>query len=313
MGYKSFISVFVLIAFCNGKSFFYDGRLFEDGKDARISAMAGVSDSFFDLSDCILEKKSSPTIDFSYKSKFANLVKINSLSLLLPNKNKPILLKLTNRLVDEIYDTRSAWDDDGDFIPEAGEIDYFKIDQIQQQEIGISISTVRLLEKFMLGFSFKPHFIRLAEYSAYGTSIDMSTIKQLSNNLNIMLNIENIYAFKYWNSGLFEKFSPIIKGGMFYRGSMVNGGFYLERNNKNHNYYQYRMGVEMIKDNNFFFRLGYSYKNSLSIGFGIKTYIMNIDYAYIFPMEENLPDFNQIISLKIILEDLFFLKGKIKP
>ena len=313
MEYKSFIIIFVLITYCFGESSFYDGRLFEDGKDARISAMAGVSHSIFDLSNCILENQSSPTIDFSYKSKFDNLVKINSFSILLPNNNKPILLKLTNRLIDEIYDTRSAWDDDGDFIPESGEIDYFKIDQIQQQEIGISISTIKLLETYMLGFSFKPNFIKLAEYSAYGASFDISAMKQLSNSLNIMMSIENIYAFKYWNSGSFEKFSPIINGGMFYKGTIVNGGIYLERDIKNPNYYQHHLGVEMIKDDKFFFRLGHSYKHSLSIGFGIKTYVMNIDYAYIYLIENNLPAFNQILSFKIILEDLIFLKGKIKP
>lgn len=313
MEYKSVILFFVLISCCFGETSFYDGRLFEDGEGARISAMAGVSHLFFDLSDCILEKQSSPTIDFSYKSKFANLVKINSFSILLPNKNKPILLKLTNRLVDQIYDTRSAWDDDGDFIPESGEIDYFKIDQIQQQEIGISISTIKLLKTYMIGFSFKPNFIRLAEYSAYGASFDISTIKQFSNSLSIMMSIENLYAFKYWNSGSFEKFSPIINGSIFYKSSMVNGGVYLERDIKDQNYYQYHIGVEMIKDDKIFFRLGHSYKNSLSIGLGVKTHIVNIDYAYIYPIEKNLPDFNQIISFKIILEDLIFLKGKIKP
>ena len=40
---------------------------------------------------------------------------------------------------------------------------------------------------------------------------------------------------------------------------------------------------------------------------------MNIDYAYIYLIENNLPAFNQILSFKIILEDLIFLKGKIKP
>ena len=99
----------------------------------------------------------------------------------------PLYLSIVNRVVNKIPDTRSAWTDDGDFIPESGEIDYFKIDQIQQQEIGISIATIKLLKTYMLGFSFKPNFIRLAEYSAYGASFDISTIKQLSNNLNIII------------------------------------------------------------------------------------------------------------------------------
>ena len=313
MKHEVCILVGILVSFCFADFSAYGNEFYKDGENARISAMGGVSDLYISLTDCILNDNVHSSINFSYKNKFSNLAKVSSFSILFPDNKKPIFLKLINRSVDEIYDTNSAWTDDGDFIPEAGEINYFKIKEIKQQEIGVSLTTVRSFKSYVIGFSFKPSFINLAEFSGYGFSFDIMTLKRLSRKLNFIMEVNDLFSIKYWNTESFEKFIPMIRSGMFYRNSFINGGFYFGGNIDDNISNQYNVGIEFIKDEYIFFRLGASHENLFSIGFGIKTSILNLDYGYLHPMEKFFSNATQIISLKISLNDLVLLRGKIKP
>ena len=313
MKYEPYVLFGILVSFCFADFSAYGNEFYKDGENSRISAMGGVSDLYISLTDCIFNNDVHSSFNFSYKNKFSNLAKVSSFSILFPDKKKPIFLKLINRSIDEIYDTNSAWIDDGDFVPEAGEIDYFKIKEIKQQEIGISLTTVRSFKSYLIGFSFKPSFINLAEFSGYGFSFDIITLKQLSRKLNFIMEVNDLFAFKYWNTESFEEFSPMIRSGVFYGNSFFNGGFYFGGNINDDTPYKYNVGIEFIKDEYMFFRAGTSYENLFSIGFGIKTSILNIDYGYLHSMEKNFSNATQIISLKISLDDLVLLRGKIKP
>ena len=66
-------------------------------------------------------------------------------------------------------------------------------------------------------------------------------------------------------------------------------------------------------NNNIYYRLGTSHENRFSMGIGFKTSIINIDYGYLEPIEKNFMIPAQILSIKLSLDYIDILKGKIKP
>ena len=78
-----------------------------------------------------------------------------------------------------ISDTRSAWLDNGYSEPEIGEIDYYKIKNISQNELGMKVSFMHKYDAIAIGISIKPTYVHLADYSAWGISNDIGAIIQL--------------------------------------------------------------------------------------------------------------------------------------
>lgn len=292
----------------------YGGELYRDGRNARNAALGGISVSYADgCNPVLLKNKNTHAIHFSNKNKFGGLSQVIMVSYLHPGKKYPFYFGLTKRSVDNIKDTRSAWTDNGNSVPESGEINYFNIHNIILQEIGIQLSTIRLWGPYTLGFNLKPNFTSLAEFRSYGISGDVAAMSQPIDKLDLTLLLEDIIGIKYWNTGTVETISPLFMGGLhyqFFRLSMgLELGYRIERNS----ILQYHLGIEYTQRRQLFFRLGTSHNNQFTAGFGLRLHLVDFSYAYLHPDEKSYFSESHIISVGININEIRRIKGKIKP
>ena len=93
-------------------------------------------------------------------------------------------------------------------------INYFNINEISQNEVGLKIAYLRKYDKFALGISIKPTYTSLAEYSAWGLSGDIAALVPLENNkMEFSIRAEDLIGFKRWNTSTVETNIPL--GGPF--------------------------------------------------------------------------------------------------
>ena len=292
----------------------HGGELHHDGKNARNAAMGGLSVSYADGCNPVLLKSIRiPSIHFSHKNKFGGLAQITILSYSHPGKKFPFYLGLTNRSVENIPDTRSAWVDNGNSIPESGEINYFNITDISQHEIGIKLSTIRFLGPYTLGFNLKPSFTGLAEFRGYGISGDLAVMIQPIDKLDLVLNLEDIMDIKYWNSGALEMISPLVTGSLHYRFLKFVVGLETGSRIEKNTFLHYHLGMEYEEQGQLFFRLGTSHNSLITAGIGLKLTLIDIDYAYLHSSINTPFDETHVLSAGIYLDVLKRISGKITP
>jgi hypothetical protein len=164
----SIIAIIVNLAMAETVRF--GGELFLDGQDARNAGMGGYSVSLTSgRNPALLFQTQESSVHFSHKTKFAGLSNISSVSYLyhgmIQGKQSPIYFNLVNRTVNNISDTRSAWLDNGYSEPEIGGIDYYKINNISQNELGMKVAFMRKYDAIAIGISIKPTYVHLADYS----------------------------------------------------------------------------------------------------------------------------------------------------
>ena len=313
MAYRFLLSI-LLIKLLSANNVKYGGEFYMDGQNARNAGMGGYSVSFSDGSNpALLVHSSEPSVHFSHKNKFTGLADINSFSYLYWGENSPIYISLLSRRVNHIPDTRSAWMDDGDSTPEIGEINYFNIEEISQQEIGVKIASIRTYNQITLGVNVKPFYTGLAEYNAWGLSGDIAAIYSPFNKYEFCLRIEDIINFKSWNTSTVEIFRPLIMAGVRIQFLSllfgVEAGSRLEQNSR----LNYHGGVEFQQHENLFLRGGISGDSKFSVGIGLHLKMVGIDYAYVHPPKDYPFQASHIISTSFYLEKLNQIKGKITP
>ena len=313
MVYKFFLCI-LFINLLGAYNVKYGGEFYMDGQNARNAGMGGYSVSFSDGSNpALLVHSSEPSVHFSYKNKFTGLANINSFSYLHQGEKSPIYVSLLSRRVNHIPDTRSAWMDDGDSTPEIGEINYFNIEEISQQEIGVKIASIRTYNQIIFGINVKPFYTGLAEYNAWGLSGDIAAIYSPFNKYEFCLRIEDIINFKSWNTGTIETFRPLITAGVRIQFSSLMFGFESGSRVEEHTRLNYHTGVEFKQHENLFLRAGISNDSKFSVGIGIHLTMVGIDYAYVQPPKDYPLDGSHIISTSFYLEKLNQIKGKITP
>ena len=269
MAYRFLLSI-LLIKLLAAYTVKYGGEFYMDGQNARNAAMGGYSVSFSDGSNpALLMHSSEPSVHFSHKNKFTGLADINSFSVLYWGENSPIYISLLSRRVNHIPDTRLAWMDDGDSTPEIGEINYFNIEEISQQEIGVKIASIRTYNQITLGVNVKPFYTGLAEYNAWGLSGDIAAIYHKYDKTEFSLRIEDIINFKNWNTSTIETFRPLIMAGVRIQFLSllfgVEAGSRLGQNSR----LNYHGGVEFQQHENLFLRAGISGDSKFSVGIGL--------------------------------------------
>ena len=313
MVYKFFLCI-LFINLLGAYNVKYGGEFYMDGQNARNAGMGGYSVSFSDGSNpALLVHSSEPSVHFSHKNKFTGLAYVNSFSYLYHGENSPIYVSLLSRSVNDIPDTRSAWVDDGDSTPEIGEINYFNIEEISQQEIGVKIASIRTYNQIIFGINVKPFYTGLAEYNAWGLSGDIAAIYSPFNKYEFSLRIEDIINFKSWNTGTIETFRPLVTTGVRIQFSSFMFGFETGSHVEEHTRLNYHTGVEFKQHENLFLRVGISNDSKFSVGIGIHLTMVGIDYAYVQPQKDYPLDASHIISTSFYLEKLNQIKGKITP
>ena len=287
----------------------YGGELYHDGKNARNSALGGLSVSFEDgCNPVLLKNENTPSIHFSHKNKFGGLAQVAILSYLYIGRKYPLYIGLTNRSVDNIPITLSACD------ISTLNCNYSEIDYFSQQEIGIQLSTIRFWGPYTLGFNLKPSFIGLAEFGkGYGFSGDLAVMLQSSDDLAITLQLDDIMGLKYWDSGTLETISPLLTAGIYFQGSKLRLGIETGTRIESNTFLHYRVGFEYIQQEQLYFRIGTSHYNQFTAGFGIRIPLIDFSYAYLYPYTGSPFDESHIISAGINLGAVESIKGKITP
>ena len=298
----------------------YGGELFLDGQDARNAGMGGYSVSLTGgRNPALLFQAQESSVHFSHKDKFGGLSNISSISYLyhgmIQGKQSPIYFNLVNRSVNNISDTRSAWLDNGYSEPEIGEIDYYKINNISQNELGMKVSFMHKYDAIAIGISIKPTYVHLADYSAWGISNDIGAIIQLfEKKLDLSLRVEDIFSINKWSTGRSEATSPLITVGGQIRLASILLGIEMGSNMIRETPFYYHAGFEFHKQNEMvIFRGGISHNNQFSMGIGLNFKMIHIDYAYLLPHPSTPFEVSQIVSVGIFLEKLNWIKGEITP
>ena len=298
----------------------YGGELFLDGQDARDAGMGGYSISLAGARNpASLFRAQESFIHFSHKNKFAGLSNVSSVSYLyhgkIQGKGTLIYFNLINRSVNDIFDTRSAWINNRYSEPEIGEIDYYKIKNISQNELGMKVSFMHKYDAFIIGISIKPMYVHLADYSALGISNDIGAIIQLfDKKLDLSLRVEDVFSLNKWSTGRNEATIPLITVGGQIQLSSILLGIDMGTNMTREAPYYYHAGFEFHQRNEIvIFRGGISHNNQFSTGIGLNFKMIHIDYAYLVPQPSTPFAASQIVSVGIVLEKLGWIKGEVTP
>ena len=206
--------------------------------------------------------------------RYINLYSVYYLSYCLYAKKKSnLLLGMVRREINDNFNTNSAWEDDG--YPDLEDIDYTQIYNFSDKETGLLIAYNRLIDNnFIMGINFKPIFHRIDNISGIGLSFDVRYVIKMKKN-QISFGVDNILAFKKWDTGLLEKFD--LNG---YLATAIN------ISDRNIVFYEYNMnngsklGFETKIIDNLFIRTGLN-KNDFTFGFGLQLKNIDLDYAYI--------------------------------
>jgi len=316
---KSLIFV-IIVNLAIAETVWYGGELFLDGQDARNAGMGGYSVSLAGgRNPALLFRAQESSVHFSHKDKFAGLSNISSISYLyhgmIQGKESPIYFNLVNRSVNNISDTRSAWLDNGYSEPKIGEINYYKIKNISQNELGMKVSFMHKYDAIAIGISIKPTYVHLADYSAWGISNDIGAIIQLfEKKLDLSLRVEDILSINKWSTGRSETTIPLITVGGQIQLASILLGIEMGSNMMKKTPLYYHAGFEFHQQNEMvIFRGGISHNNQFSVGIGLNLKMIHIDYAYLVPHPSTPFDASQIISVGIFLEKLNWIKGEITP
>ena len=314
------ILFFIFTNLLGGETVQYGSGIFIDAQDARNAGMGGYSISISGgRNPAMLIHAQEPSIYFSSKDKFAGLSRVSSISYLhygmKQGNQSPIYISIVNRSVENIFDTRSAWLDNGNSTPEIGEINYYNIKDISQNELGLKVAFFRRYNSFVLGTCLKPTYTSLADYSAWGISGDIAALVQLfEKKMDITIRVEDIISINKWSTGRNETIIPLITaGGQIQLASLLLGiqmGSHVMGNSP----LNYNAGFEFHQqDEIVIFRGGISHNHLFSVGIGLNLKMIQIDYAYLHPPKNSPFEPSQIVSVGIFLEKFDWTRGKITP
>jgi hypothetical protein len=316
MVYRYFcLVIYFVFAFASKVEF--GSEIFKENYGARNAALGGVSLNLIGGSNPAMLINSNETIlDFSHMNKFGGLYKLNSISYLnFKNEESPILVSIINRIIEDIPDTRGAWIDNGDFIPTQGEINYFKIKNFSQKEIGLKFSFLKKIDKFVVGYSFKPSYISILDFNAWGISFDFSILKQFYyKKIDFSIRLEDVFNYKRWSTKSYENTVPFLAFGGNIKLSKTLFSFDLSSALKENTSLNYNTGFEYYQENEIvILRCGTSNNNLFTLGVGTKFNSFNIDYAFVYYSIEKPFEPSQILSISINLDKSNWIKSKLDP
>ena len=206
-------------------------------------------------------------------------------------KDSNLYFGLVRRLINDNYNTEDSWSDNGNNIPDNGEIDYNDIYLYRDSEIGVLLSYNKKINNNIFNFNIKPVFHKIDYYDAFGISFDFNYIRFLDNN-QIGFGIKDLLSIKKWSNNNSEKYRSTFYINYTFFGDNILYSFEYDSSLK------FKYGIEYIIEELVFLRFG-SNDSRLSVGIGVKMEFFDIDYSYV-NNTFNFGDFNQLgISVKI--------------
>ncbi len=253
-----------------------------------------------------------PQIVLMHSERFKGEVKYDYLSVSFPYRNnKSLGFSLIRLGIDDIADTRNAWEDYGlDGIPntgdygenngvlDPGELNIDKITFFSNTDYAFFISySKRQNETLTYGGNIKIIKRAIGNDNAFGIGFDIGILlkkwKRLSLGANLM---DAVSTAVFWNTGKKELISPTLKFGLAYKieTKFFNGAILplidWDIRFENRKFAaQYNLGpisldphygVELNFKNKVFLRGGYDDLKRVAFGAGVKLPKLNIDYSF---------------------------------
>ena len=290
---KSIILFLFGVAFCID----YNNNIYTLSSSSRNLALGNIridDDNISSIFDAPLTvTDNSKNIYFSYNKEFDGLSELIHFGYCFKSSsNYNLGLGIAQRNIKNNYNTDNAWIDNGDNIPDFDEIDYSKIIDFIDQEIGLLISYNNFIgNNSLIGFNIKPNYHSIGSSNALGLSFDITYLKKISFN-KIIIGLNDFMSVKKWNYGLKEKFAH--RFFINYSCLVNNLLFSIEYDN----YSNLKFGFEYQINKQFALQIG-SNDSNLSFGIGCKTNYLDINYAYI---HNNNIDLNQSHKLGFLFK-----------
>jgi len=231
--------------------------------------------------------------------------------------------------IDEIYDTRKAWNDvnqDGLFNDGASiRPDYTQITSFNAADYALYLTYARQSsEKFFYGVNLKLIRRNIGEYHGTGIGFDAGVQYLATERLFLGVNIQDVTTtLVAWSTGTNELISPTVKLGAAYRLNALGGIFtpaiggdvrfenrrFASRVHLGALSLDPVFGLEYEYKNAFALRVGYNDVKSLTVGAGIHLRKLDIDYSFAkFDATDQLGNTHRI-SLRITLQEDKFRRG----
>jgi len=311
-------------------------QLFKSSGDARILSLGGAASTDFGTTISPLFNPASSinlavqNLSYTHQNRFAGIINSDLIGFVNKSDEKGINLIIMHESIDKIPDTRKLLLDYGyDGIPGTGDIgenngilddgerlDNEKIKYINQNQLGIHLSTAWLINRINIGLALKILNHSIGNKHGHGIGFDIGMLMDTWKNGNIALVIKDFTtSWHVWDSGNIERSKPLIVFGLSHsidfdkypliikgladisfnaNGKAINDDFNFGKLGGNIN-----TGVNIIYDYKLALRVGRNIFGSISAGIGLSWDSISLDYALI--PEPNQSNFGStsMISLTV--------------
>ena len=241
---------------------------------------------------------------FSFSNQYDDQLKIFQFAYCINhNEYKNSSIGFINRIVDDIYNTSSAWNQYEFLIPEFNNIDYDQISVLDYKDYGFVFSYNRYLEKINLCLKIKPSYNSFDSDRAFGLDIDLLSYYKLADSgIDFIIGLNNLISYKRWNNNDIEKNEIEYFLSSNIKLNKIN--IFLQVDN----IYNEKIAIEYDIKNSFYIRFGRDNNNYYTSGFGVFSNIIDVNYAY---SNHNILGNNHQISLMFKMESIKYLDDKI--
>jgi hypothetical protein len=254
---------------------------------------------------------------------------VNAATGLIEYRASSLGISLVRMGIDEIYDTRKAWNDiNGNGLFDDGSSmrpDYNSITSFNAADYALYLTYARQSsENLYYGVNLKLIRRNIGEFHGTGIGFDAGILYLPTERLFLGANVQDVTTtLVAWSTGTNELISPTVKLGAAYRINALGGtiipalGADMRFENRR---FASRMhvgsisldpvfGLEYEYKNAFALRAGYNDVGSVTVGAGIHLRKLDIDYSFAkFDANDELGNTHRI-SLRIMLEEEKFRRG----
>ena len=239
------------------------------------------------------------TITFSHLYKFSGLYGFNAMDL----KYNQIRYSILYNEVSNIHDTSQMWEDNGNGIPELGEIDYNKISYFDFQNLSLLVSKrIKHNIKATLRLSNSQLYIN----KSFGLGFNLGYENIFLRKINYGLMIYDLFSFTQWNTGRLEVLLPLWQIHLNTKIKNLSLGLNILFDDIG---LEYKIGSGLDISDNFRISIGNNSIYKLTCGFTIRNEAIGFSYAYMIP-NENLP-FDNSQQFSILINIDAFIKKQI--
>tara|TARA_B000000557_G_scaffold73510_2_gene58412 strand:- start:1608 stop:2573 length:966 start_codon:yes stop_codon:yes gene_type:complete len=320
-----FIVHFILfVSFIFSSNFVYNSaEIFSVNPDAQTGAYGGNNPTLLATNGQIFNNpalgniKSKDYISFTSRNHFSGLAKDYIFSTVIKQSFiKSLSLGFLYREVDDIPDTRNAFYFDGNIpVP----IDYELIKFSKHWELGSIISLSHTINNNKIGMNLKSLLYSLFNQKAYGFSLDIGSIYNISDDILTGFIFKNVPFLKInWSTGHSEIMIPTFQIGIHYLKTNFDFvmGFKTDlsfANGINDYNSVLNFGFKKKINDRFNFLAGYNTSLSYSLGAEIKYRSFLINYAYINSPKKIPFKSSHELTFGIEIDKLNYLGKYIKP